>query len=214
MKVLPLEQLVSKKSTKKQISGFLQSLGWKNKQKGYTLYYKCIRKAINEDGFLDKLAEYLEIDSEEFQKAIDETQSILEADKIRLILDTIKREKLKLNGLEKSFEPYVDFFYKGKDGGMGWAHGVKHFKERTLAEVNLSVRSILSKSENKVTDEVLNEIGKVIEKHSLENSDNNLCEILKYKLYTTSQSTATLQDNPGKFNFDSSGKPKVKKEND
>ena len=55
MKVFPLEKLVSEKSNKKQISGFLESLGWKNKQKGYTLYYKCIRKAINEDGFLARI---------------------------------------------------------------------------------------------------------------------------------------------------------------
>ncbi len=50
MKDLPLEKLVTEKSNKKQITGFLESLGgWKNKQKGYTFYYNCIREAINED---------------------------------------------------------------------------------------------------------------------------------------------------------------------
>ena len=216
MKDLPLEKLVTEKSKKKQIAGFLESLGrWKNKQKRYTFYFNCIREAINEDGFLDKLAEYLDIDSEEFQKAIDETESIIKADKKRLILDTIKREKLKLNGLEKNFEPFVDWVFKRRTGvsGKGSAYEIRNLKERTFAELNLKVRSILSKSENNVNDEVLKDIGKEIEKHYLKISNNLLIEILRYTLFTTSQSTATLQDNPGKYKFDCDGKQIMKNEN-
>ncbi len=216
MKDLPLEKLVTEKSNKKQITGFLESLGeWKNKQKGYTFYYNCIRRAINEDGFLDKLAEYLEIDSEEFQKAIDETESIIKADKKRLILDTIKREKLKLNGMEKNFEPFVDWVFKRRTGvsDKGSAYKIRNLKERTFAELNLKVRSILSKSENNVNDEVLKDIGKEIEKHYLKISNNLLIEILRYTLFTTSQSTATLQDNPGTYKFDCDGKQIMKNEN-
>ena len=135
MKDLPLEKLVTEKSNKKQITGFLESLGrWKNIQKGYTFYYKCLHDANNEDGILDKLAEYLEIDSDEFQKAIDKTESIIEADKKRLILDTIKREKLKLNGLEKNFEPFVDWVFKRRTGvsSMGSAYGIRNLEERTF----------------------------------------------------------------------------------
>ena len=161
----------------------------------------------------------MEIDSEEFQKAIDETQSIIEADKKQRWEDAIRREKRELKGMEKSFEPYVDWpyvdwNYKKLGGGMGvsGARSIHNFKEITFAELNESVRSILSKSENSVTDDVLEEIGKEIEKHYIENADNHLIEILRYTLFTTVDSTATLQDYPGKFYFDCGGKQIIKNE--
>ena len=90
---------------------------------------------------------------------------------------------------------------------------IRNLEERTFAELNLKVRSILSKSENNVSDEVLKDIGKEIEKHYLKISNNLLIEILRYTLFTTSQSTATLQDNPGKYKFECNGKQIMKNEN-
>ena len=99
--------------------------------------------------------------------------------------------------MEKNFEPFVDWVFKRKTGvsGKGSAYEIRNLEERTFVELNLKVRSILSKSENNVNDEVLKDIGKEIEKHYLKNSDNLLIEILRYTLFTTSQSTATLHDN-------------------
>ena len=135
MKNLPLEKLVLEKSDKKQIREFLESLGrWKNISSGYSFFYKCLRDAKNEENMLDDLIDFLEIDSEEFQKAIDETESIIKADKKRLILDTIKREKLKLNGLEKNFDPFVDWVFKRRTGvsGKGSAYEIRNLKEKNL----------------------------------------------------------------------------------
>ena len=79
MKNLPLEKLVLEKSDKKQIREFLESLGrWKNISSGYSFFYKCLREAKNEENMLDDLIDFLEIDSEEFQKAIDKTEKIIQ----------------------------------------------------------------------------------------------------------------------------------------
>ena len=140
-------------------------------------------------------------------------------DKQQELLDTIKREKLKLKGFQKSWEPFVSWIFKRRTGvsGMGSVYGehlaIRNLEQKTFPELNLIVRSILSKSENNVNDEILKDIGKEIEKHYLKNSNNLLIEILRYTLFTTSQSTATLQDNPGKYKFDCGGKQIMKNEN-
>ena len=115
----------------------------------------------------------------------------------------------------KNWEPFVDWIYKRRTGvsGMGSGYGIRNLKEKTFPKLNLAVRSILSKSENNVTDDVLKEIGKEIKKHHIENYSNPLIEIMGYNLFTTFDSTATLQDNHGKFKYDCGGEPIKKKEN-
>ena len=79
MKNLPLENLVLDKANKKQISMFLEYLSkWKNINTGYTFFYRCLCGAQNDDGIFDKLVVFLSIDSEEPQKAIEETKSMIQ----------------------------------------------------------------------------------------------------------------------------------------
>ena len=225
-KNLPLEKLVSEKSNKNQIKEFLESLGkWKNIQKGYTFYYKCLRDVKNEDGFLDKLAEYLKIDSDEFQKVIDETESIIEADKKQRRKDASEKELREQKewqiSQKKSFKPSVNWNYKRRTGvfGMGSAYLIKDLEDKTFPKLNESVQSILSKSENIVTDEVIKEIGKEIKKHYLENSDNSLIEIMKYNFFPTFESTSSFdslstQDTRGMIEYNCDGETIMKKENE
>ena len=51
------------------------------------------------------------------------------SDKQQELLATIKREKLKLKGFQKSWEPFVSWIYKRRTGvsGMGSAYGDRFF---------------------------------------------------------------------------------------
>ena len=218
-KNLPLENLVLAKSDKKQIKEFLLSLGkWKNINSGYTFFYKCLRGAKNDEGILDKLIEFLGIDTDEFQKAIDETKSIIQEDKEQKRNEDEQKARMILYKEGKRFLPHTELIYKSLGGGMGWAYSFGAFRKKTLEEgLDKKIQKILSKTEETLTEEfilyineseeidVLKEIGKEIKKHYLENADNHLVEILGYFVYPTFDSTSSYKNYTGRIEYDESG---------
>ena len=211
MKNLPLEKLVLEKSDKKQIREFLESVGrWKNISSGYSFFYKCLREAKNEENMLDDLIDFPEIDSEEFQKAIDKTEKIIQEDKEEKTTDKLGKNR-------ETFNPHIELIYKSKGSGMDWEYGFRAFRKKTLEEgLDKEIQKILNKigfpSSSLLTNEghrmlrnALKEIGKLIEHHYLHNFGNPSVEIEGYYFYPTFESTAYFQRSPGRVEYNCSG---------
>ena len=74
------------------------------KQQGAAEASRLRREAKNEENMLDDLIDFLEIDSEEFQKGIDETEKIIREDKEQKTTDKLGKNR-------ETFNPHIELIY-------------------------------------------------------------------------------------------------------